>query len=94
MIETAAGPVTDRPVRPRTLPGVEIGCARARRSRTSRSGPSGLRRAEAFRNSRGCGLGTRCSWSQRVMTTMPWSVPAFLLGGASVDASLLRRSSL
>jgi hypothetical protein len=73
MIETAAGPVTDRPVRPRTArlsspqapSGVEIGCARARRSRTSRSGPSGLithctsksngSPAEAFRNSRGGG---------------------------------------
>ena len=52
-------------------------------SRTSRSDPLGLRRAEAFWNFRSHGLAT----------VVPWSVPAFLPGTAPADTSLLRSCS-
>lgn len=44
--------------------------------------------AEPFRNSRACGPGTLCSWLQRVLTTVTWSVPAFLLNKPSVGAQV------
>ena len=60
------------------------GCAGRLRFHASRSGPSGLGRAEPFWNSFSCDL----------TIAGLQSVPAFLLGQASVGTPLLRQRSL